>query len=66
MKVFRLFEDQKNLIAAPYSGIRFRYVAGQIVDPNVISEYETREGKPHSDCAIRCIAGGIQPLSLFE
>ena len=36
---------------------------GQIVDPKCyLGVMKPGEGKPHSDCAIRCIAGGIPPL----
>jgi hypothetical protein len=36
---------------------------GQIVDPKCyLGVMKPGEGKPHSDCAIRCIAGGIPPV----
>ena len=40
---------------------------GQIVDPKCyLGVMKPGEGKPHSDCAIRCIAGGIQPLFIIR
>lgn len=40
---------------------------GQIVDPKCyLGVMKPGEGKPHSDCAIRCIAGGIQPMFLIR
>lgn len=40
---------------------------GQIIDPKCyLGAMKPGEGKPHSDCAVRCIAGGIQPLLLIR
>ncbi|MEO6168752.1 MAG: hypothetical protein ABIO46_12280 [Chitinophagales bacterium] len=40
---------------------------GQIVDPKCyFGVMKPGEGKPHSDCAIRCIAGGIQPMLMIR
>ena len=40
---------------------------GQIVDPKCyFGVMKPAEGKPHSDCAIRCIAGGIQPVFIIR
>jgi len=36
---------------------------GQIIDPKCyLGVMKPGEGKPHSDCAIRCISGGIPPM----
>jgi hypothetical protein len=38
-------------------------IHGQIIDPKCyLGVMKPGEGKPHSDCAIRCIAGGIPPM----
>lgn len=40
---------------------------GQIIDPKCyFGIMKPGEGKPHSDCAIRCIAGGIQPMLMIR
>ena len=40
---------------------------GQIIDPKCyFGVMKPGEGKPHSDCAIRCIAGGIQPMLMIR
>jgi hypothetical protein len=36
---------------------------GEIIDPKCyFGVMKPGQGKPHNDCAIRCISGGIQPL----
>jgi len=43
--------------------IGFRKVKGEIVDPKCyFGVMKPGEGKPHRDCAIRCILGGIPPV----
>ena len=38
-------------------------VKGEIVDPKCFfGVMKPGEGKPHKDCAIRCILGGIPPV----
>ncbi len=42
-------------------------LSGQIIDPKCyFGVMKPGEGKPHSDCAIRCIAGGIQPMLMIR
>lgn len=42
-------------------------LSGQIIDPKCyFGVMKPGEGKPHSDCAIRCIAGGIQPMLMLR
>jgi len=39
---------------------------GEIIDPKCyLGTMNPGEGKPHRDCAIRCIAGGIMPMCVF-
>ena len=40
-------------------------LTGEVVDPKCyFGVMKTGQGKPHRDCAIRCIAGGISPVFL--
>ena len=42
-------------------------IKGQIIDPKCyFGVMKPGEGKPHSDCAIRCILGGISPMLKVE
>jgi hypothetical protein len=42
-------------------------LTGQVVDPKCyFGVMKPAEGKPHSDCAIRCISGGIQPMFVIR
>ncbi len=41
-------------------------VSCEIIDPKCyLGTMNPGEGKPHRDCAIRCIAGGIMPMCVF-
>jgi hypothetical protein len=41
----------------------FQKIKGEIVDPKCyFGVMKPGEGKPHRDCAIRCILGGIPPV----
>jgi hypothetical protein len=63
-----LSKDQKGLIVS--SGTQQLgtvKLKGQIVDPKCfLGVMKPGEGKPHSDCAIRCISGGIQPMFVIR
>lgn len=40
---------------------------GQIIDPKCyLGAMNPGEGKPHRDCAIRCIEGGIMPMLTYQ
>lgn len=40
---------------------------GEIIDPKCyLGVMKPGQGKPHSDCAIRCISGGIPPLLMIK
>lgn len=66
--VSSISKEQKNLIAAPVNEeLGSVTLHGQIVDPKCyLGVMKPGEGKPHSDCAIRCIAGGIQPMFIIR
>lgn len=61
-------EDQKEKISAPVIQVLDSVVLyGQIVDPKCyLGVMKPGEGKPHSDCAIRCISGGIPPVFMIR
>jgi hypothetical protein len=61
-------KEQKKLIGASRTQeLGSVTLHGQIVDPKCyFGVMKPAEGKPHSDCAIRCIAGGIQPVFVIR
>ena len=53
----------ENLIASKTNDLGMVTLQGQIVDPKCyLGVMKPGEGKPHNDCAIRCISGGIPPV----
>jgi len=66
--VSAISKEQKSLIAiAKIQELGPVTLHGQIVDPKCyLGVMKPAEGKPHSDCAIRCIAGGIQPMFVIR
>lgn len=60
-------EQQKSIAAPIIADMDSVTLTGQIIDPKCyFGVMKPGEGKPHSDCAIRCIAGGIQPLLMIK
>ena len=61
-------KEEKSLMAAPkIQDLGSVILHGQIVDPKCfLGVMKPGEGKPHSDCAIRCISGGIQPMFVIR
>ena len=66
--VKEISEDQKEKISSPDVQVLDSVVLyGQIVDPKCyLGVMKPGEGKPHSDCAIRCISGGIPPVFMIR
>ncbi|HYV93059.1 MAG TPA: hypothetical protein VE978_14810 [Chitinophagales bacterium] len=66
--VSAISKEEKKLIApAKIQELGLVTLHGQIVDPKCyLGVMKPAEGKPHSDCAIRCIAGGIQPMFVIR
>ena len=56
-----------NIAASKTIDLTTSTLSGQIIDPKCyFGVMKPGEGKPHSDCAIRCIAGGIQPMLMIR
>jgi hypothetical protein len=56
-------DDKNNASFAPPKEIGVLDVKGEIVDPKCFfGVMKPGEGKPHKDCAIRCMLGGIPPV----
>jgi hypothetical protein len=68
LTVSKISKEQLNSIPATQTrDLDSVTLSGQIVDPKCfLGVMKPGEGKPHSDCAIRCIAGGIQPLLMIR
>jgi hypothetical protein len=59
---------KQKMIAEPVvTSLGSTTLRGQIVDPKCyLGVMKPGEGKPHTDCAIRCISGGIPPVLKIE
>ena len=63
MHMMKALPDGQKFAAPMVTDLGTATLQGQIVDPKCyLGVMKPGEGKPHSDCAIRCIAGGIPPM----
>ncbi|MEP6750504.1 MAG: hypothetical protein ABJB86_22395 [Bacteroidota bacterium] len=55
--------DAGNILSPVITDLGEQVIHGEIVDPKCFfGVMKPGEGKPHKDCAIRCILGGIPPV----
>ncbi|MBX7108967.1 MAG: hypothetical protein K1X61_10000 [Chitinophagales bacterium] len=68
LQVRQATKQERNDVSAPVITVMDSVtLQGQIIDPKCyFGVMKPGEGKPHSDCAIRCIAGGIQPMLMIR